>query len=191
MGKLIYSALTSLDGFVADEDGNFDWAAPDPDVHAAVNDLMRRVGTHLYGRRMYEVLVAWESDDILVDQPAYMHDFANIWRAADKIVYSRSLESVSSARTRIEHDFDPEAVRRLKAELDRDLTVAGPDLAAQALGADLVDEVHLFLNPIVVGSGNPALPDDLRLPLELMDEQRFANGVVYLAYRTRRALPGT
>jgi len=100
MGKLIYSALTSLDGFVADEDGNFDWAAPDPDVHAAVNDLMRRVGTHLYGRRMYEVLVAWESDDILVDQPAYMHDFANIWRAADKIVYSRSLESVSSARTR-------------------------------------------------------------------------------------------
>jgi len=129
MGKLIYSALTSLDGFVADEDGNFDWAAPDPDVHAAVNDLMRRVGTHLYGRRMYEVLVAWESDDILVDQPAHMHDFANIWRAADKIVYSRSLESVSSARTRIEHDFDPEAVRRLKSRTDGDLTQSLSGLA--------------------------------------------------------------
>ncbi len=191
MGRLIYSALTSLDGFVADEHGNFDWAAPDPAVHAVVNDLMRPVGTHLYGRRMYEVRVAWESDDILVDQPPFMHDFASIWRAADKIVYSRSLERVSSARTKIERAFDADAVRRLKEGLDRDLTVGGPHLAAQALRAGLVDEVHLFLNPIVVGSGNPALPDDLRLPLELMDEQRFANGVVYLAYRTRRALPGT
>jgi len=183
MGKLIYSALTSLDGFVADERGNFDWAAPDAAVHAFVNDLMRPVGTHLYGRRMYDVVVAWESDDILVDQPPYMRDFATIWRAADKIVYSRSLERVSSARTSIERAFDADAVRRLKEELDRDLTIGGPDLAAQALRAGLIDEVHLFLNPIVVGRGNPALPDDLRLPLELMDEHRFANGVVYLAYR--------
>jgi len=185
MGKLIYSALTSLDGFVADEHGNFDWAAPDAAVHGVVNDLMRPVGTHLYGRRMYEVLVAWESDDILVGQPPYMQDFAKIWRAADKIVYSRSIERVSSARTSIERVFDPDAIRRLKEELDRDLAIRGPDLAAQALRVGLVDEVHLFLNPIIVGRGNPALPDDLRLPLELMAERRFPNGVVYLPYRTK------
>ena len=184
MAKLIYSALTSLDGYVADENGNFDWAAPDEEVHTFVNDLMRSVGSHLYGRRMYEVLVAWESDDILEGQPPLMHDFATMWRAADKIVYSRSLETVSSARTRIERQFDPDAVRRLKATADRDLIVGGPELAAQAFRAGLVDEVHLFLNPIVVGGGNAALPDDVRIPLELLDEHRFEGGVVHLAYRT-------
>jgi dihydrofolate reductase len=184
MAKLIYVAITSLDGYVADKTGNFDWAAPDAEVHTFVNDLTRPIGTHLYGRRMYEVLVAWESDDILVDQPPQMHDFAAIWRAADKIVYSRSLESASSARTRIERNFDPDAIRRLKATAERDLTVAGPDLAAEALRAGLVDEIHLFLNPIVIGAGNPALPDDVRLPLELLDERRFSSGVVYLRYRT-------
>ena len=184
MAKLIYSAITSLDGFVADESGNFDWAAPDAEVHTFVNDLERPIGTHLYGRRMYEVLVAWESDDILVDQPPYIHDFAAIWRAADKIVYSRSLESVSSARTRIEHDFDPGAIQRLKATTERDISIGGPDLAAQALRAGLVDEIQLYLNPIVIGAGNPALPDDLRVPLELLDEHRFGNGVVFLRYRT-------
>jgi dihydrofolate reductase len=185
MAKLIYSALTSLDGYVADENGNFDWAAPDEEGHTIVNDLMRPVGTHFYGRRMYEVLVAWESDDIVVGQPPYIADFAKIWRAADKIVYSRSLEAVSSARTRIEREFDPDAIRRLKATTDGDITIGGPDLAAQALRAGLVDEIHLFLNPIVVGGGNAALPDDVRLPLELIGEHRFANGVVHVGYRTK------
>jgi dihydrofolate reductase len=184
VAKLIYSMLTSLDHYVADENGNFDWAAPDAEVHSFVNDLMRPIGTHLYGRRIYDVLVAWESDDILVGQPPLMHDFAAIWRAADKIVYSRSLETVSSKRTTIERNFDPDAIRRLKATADRDISVGGPELAAQALNAGLVDEIQLFLNPIVVGGGNAALPDGFRVPLELLDEHRFANGVVYVRYAT-------
>ena len=182
MAKLIYSAIMSLDGYVADEDGNFDWAEPDEEVHSFVNDLERPVGTYLYGRRMYEVMVYWETADTLPDQPAFIRDFAQIWQAADKIVYSKTLETVSSARTRIERDFDPEAVRQLKESSGRDLTVGGPDLAAQALKAGLVDELHLFVNPIVVGSGNPSLPDDVRVKLELLDERRFRNGVVYLRY---------
>ena len=185
MAKLIYSALTSLDLFVADEDGVFDWAAPDAEVHSFVNDLLRPVGTHLYGRRMYEVLAAWESDAILANQPPYMHDFASTWRSADKIVYSRSLGKVSSRRTRIEREFVPEAVRRLKETAERDVTIGGPDLAAQAFQAGLVDEVHLFLNPIVVGRGKAALPYDVRVQLELLDERQFSSGVVYLRYRTR------
>jgi dihydrofolate reductase len=182
MAKLIYSAITSLDGYVADEDGNFDWAEPDEEVHTFVNDLERPVGTHLYGRRMYEVMVYWETADTLPDQPAFIRDFAQIWQAADKIVYSKTLEIVSSARTRIERDFDPEAVRQRKESSERDLTVSGPDLAAQAIKAGLVDELHLFVNPIVVGSGSPSLPDDVRVELELLDERRFHNGVVYLHY---------
>jgi dihydrofolate reductase len=182
MGKLIYSALASLDGYVADEGGRFDWAEPDEEVHAFVNDLARPVGTHLYGRRMYEVLVAWET---VTDQTPYIRDFAEIWRAADKVVYSRTLAAPSSARTRIERDFDPEAVRRMKAAAGRDLTVGGPELAAHAFKAGLVDECHLFLAPIVVGGGNQALPDKVRVKLELLDERRFGNGVVYLRYRTR------
>jgi dihydrofolate reductase len=183
LAKLIYSALTSLDLYVADQTGNFDWAAPDEEVHQFVNDLMRPIGTQLYGRRMYEVLVAWESDDIAVGEPPVVADFAAIWRGADKIVYSRSLESVSSARTTIERDFDPEAIRAMKASADRDISIGGPELAANAIRAGLVDEIHLFLNPILVGGGNPALPDDVRVPLELLDERRFDNGVVYLRYR--------
>jgi dihydrofolate reductase len=185
MAKLIYSAITSLDGYVADEDGNFDWAAPDEELHRAVNDLLRPVGTHLYGRRMYDVMVAWESDDIVAGEPPYIADFAKIWRAADKVVYSRSLETVSSARTRIERDFDPDAIRQLKATADDDITIGGPDLAAQALRTGLVDEIHLFLNPIIIGGGNAALPSDSRVELALIDEHRFANGVVHLGYRTR------
>ena len=184
MAKLIYSALTSLDLFVADKTGNFDWAAPDEEIHTFVNDLGRPIGTHLYGRRMYEVLVAWESDDIVVGQPPLIADFASIWRGADKIVYSRSLESVSSARTRIERDFDPEAIRAMKASADRDISIGGPELAAQALRAGLVDEIHLILNPIIIGSGNPALPDDLRVRLQLLDERRFGSGALYVRYRT-------
>ena len=185
MAKLIYSGITSLDGYVADENGNFDWAAPDEEVHAFVNDLERPVGTYLYGRRMYEVMVAWETVHTLADQPPFVQDFAGIWRAADKIVYSKTLQAVSSARTRIERDFDPEAVRQMKASAGRDITVGGPDLAAQALKAGLVDEYHLFVAPIVVGGGKQFLPDHVRLKLELLDERRFGNGVVHLHYRTR------
>jgi dihydrofolate reductase len=184
MAKLIYSALASLDGFVADEHGNFDWAEPDEEVHTFVNDLARPVGTFLLGRRMYEVLVYWETI-ALADQPLYIQDFAEIWRAADKIVYSRTLDAVSSARTRIERAFEPEAVRQLKATAERDLSVGGPGLAAQAFKAGLVDECHLFVAPIVVGGGTQSLPDNVRLELELLDERRFRNGMVHLRYRTR------
>jgi dihydrofolate reductase len=184
MASLIYSALTSLDGYVADEDGGFDWAEPDEEVHTLVNDLERRIGTYLYGRRMYEVMVAWETAHTLPDQPAFIKDYAEVWRAADKIVYSRTLPAVSSARTRIERAFDPEAVRRMKAAADRDMTVGGPDLAAQAIAAGLVDEWHLFVAPVVVGGGIRALPGRVRLNLELLDERRFAGGMVHLHYRT-------
>ncbi|HKP18354.1 MAG TPA: dihydrofolate reductase family protein [Gaiellaceae bacterium] len=183
LAKLIYSAITSLDGYVADEEGKFDWSAPDEEVHTFVNDLERPVGTYLYGRRMYEVMVAWETMS-LVDEPRCIQDFAQIWRAADKIVYSKTLEKVSSARTQIERDFDPEAVGQMKASAGRDLSVGGPDLAAQAIKAGLVDECHLFLVPIVVGGGKQALPDSVRVNLELLDERRFSNGVVHLHYRT-------
>jgi dihydrofolate reductase len=184
MANLIYSTITSLDGYVADEDGKFDWAEPDEEVHTFVNDLYRPVGTFLCGRRMYEVLVAWETLE-LADQPSYIQDFAEIWRAADKIVYSKTLETVSSAGTRIERDFDTEAIRELKATAERDITVGGPDLAAQALKAGLVDEIHLVVAPVVVGGGIDALPDIVRLRLELQDERRFGNGMVHLRYRTR------
>jgi dihydrofolate reductase len=185
VAKLIYSAITSLDGYVADEDGNFDWAAPDEELHSFVNDLERPVGTYLYGRRMYDVMVYWETAHTLADQPPVVQDFADIWQAADKIVYSTTLETVSSARTRIERAFDPEAVRQMKAAAGHDITVGGPDLAAQAIEAGLVDEYHLFLTPIVVGGGKQSLPDTVRVELELMDERRFGNGVVHLHYRTR------
>ena len=185
MAKLIYSAITSLDGYVADEDGNFDWAAPDEEVHSFVNDLERPIGTYLYGRRIYEVMAYWETALSVSDQPPAVEDFAELWQAADKIVYSKTLETTSSARTRIERDFDPDAVRQLKAAAGRDLGVGGPELAAQAIRAGLVDEYHLFLAPIVVGGGKQALPDDVRLKLELLDERRFRNGVVHLHYRTQ------
>jgi dihydrofolate reductase len=185
MGKLIYSMITSLDGYVADNDGNFDWAAPDEEVHTFVNDLERPIGTYLYGRRMYEVMRYWETAHALTDQPSFMQDYAQIWRAADKIVYSKTLETASSARTRIERDFDPKAVLRMKAQAERDISVGGPDLATQALKTGLVDECHLFVTPIVVGGGKRSLPNDVRLELELLDERRFEGGVVHLHYRTR------
>ncbi len=186
MAKLIYSAIASLDGYVADEDGNFDWAVPDEEVHAFINDLQRPLGTYLYGRRMYETMLGWETDPTLADQSPLMRDFAQIWQAADKIVYSKTLEAVSTARTRIERDFDPEAVRQMKALAGRDLIVGGPELAAQAFKAGLVDECHLFVVPMVVGGGKRSLPDNVRLKLELLDERRFGSGMVYLYYRTRR-----
>jgi dihydrofolate reductase len=185
MAKLIYSAIASLDGYMADEDGNFDWAVPDEEVHTFINDLERPLGTYLYGRRMYETMVGWETDPTLVDQSLVMRDFAEIWQAADKIVYSKTLETVSTARTRIERDFDPEAVRQMKALAGRDLIVGGPELAAQAFMVGLVDELHVFVVPMVVGGGKRSLPDNVRIKLELLDERRFGNGMVYLKYRTR------
>src|SRR4029077_3057530 len=183
MARLIYAVIESLDGYVADESGNFDWAAPDDEIHAFVNDLERPVGTYLYGRRMYEVMVFWETANTLADEPPVIQDFAEIWQAADKIVYSKTLQTASSARTRIERDFDPDAVRQLKARAGRDISVGGPDLAAQAIRVGLVDEFHLFLVPIVVGGGRPSLPSNVRVKLDLLDERRFGSGVVHLHYR--------
>jgi dihydrofolate reductase len=184
VARLVYSVIASLDGYVADEDGNFDWAVPDEEVHTFINDLERPVGTYLYGRRMYEVMVGWETDPTLADQSPVMRDFAEIWQAADKIVYSKTLEAVSTARTRIERDFDPEAVRQMKARAGHDILVGGPELAAQAFKAGLIDECHLFVVPMVVGGGKRFLPDNVRLQLELLDERRFGNGMVHLHYRT-------
>jgi dihydrofolate reductase len=183
MAQLSYSAIMSLDGYVADEDGNFDWAEPDEDVHTMVNDLERPIGTYLYGRRMYEVMVPWET---INDELPFIKDYAEIWQAADKVVYSRSLETVSSARTRIERSFDPDAIRRMKETEERDISVGGPELAAQAIRAGLVDEIRLYVAPIVVGGGTRALPDGVRVKLELLDERRSANGTVYLRYRSVR-----
>ncbi len=185
MAKLIYSAITSLDGYVADVNGNFEWAVPDEEVHTFINDLERPVGTYLYGRRMYEVMVGWETAHTLADQSPLMRDFAEIWQAADKIVYSRTLQTVSSARTRIERDFEPEAIRQMKVRAGHDIIVGGPELAAQAIKAGLVDELHLFVVPIVVGGGKQSLPNNVRQKLELLDERRFGNGMVYLHYHTR------
>jgi dihydrofolate reductase len=182
MARLIYAAIMSLDGYVADANGKWDWSAPDEEVHEAVNDLERPIGTFLLGRRMYEVLVAWETMDT-TDQPSSIRDYADIWHGADKIVYSRSLDAVSSARTRLERRFDADAIRGMKASAERDLSVGGPDLAAQAIRAGLVDEIQLFLSPVVVGGGTRALPDDVDLHLELLDERRFGNGTVHLRYR--------
>lgn len=189
MAKLIYSVITSLDGYVEDEVGNFDWAEPDEEIHTFVNDLERPIGTYLYGRRMYEVMVYWETAHTLAGQPLFIRDFAQIWQAADKIVYSKTLERVSSARTRIERDFDPETVRQMKERAGSDITVGGPDLAAQAIKAGLVDECQLLVAPIVVGGGKPSLPNNVRQELELLDERRFGNGMVCLHYRTKRAEP--
>jgi dihydrofolate reductase len=185
MAKLMYTAIASLDGYIEDREGRFDWAAPNDEVHAFVNDLERSVGTYLYGRRMYETMVYWESPPDLPDQPPVIQDFAELWQAAEKIVYSRTLTTVTSSRTRVERSFDSEAIRQLKATAGRDLTVGGPDLAAQAIAAGLVDEYHLFLVPVLVGGGKRSLPDDnVRVNLELLAERRFRNGTVYLHYRS-------
>jgi dihydrofolate reductase len=183
VAKLTYTSLASLDGYIADANGNFDWAEPDAEVHAFVNDLDRSVGTYLLGRRMYEVLSVW--DTIQDDHPA-IADFADIWRSTDKIVYSSTLDSVSTARTRLERTFDPDTVAAMKASADRDLSIGGPTLAARAIAAGLVDEWNLFLSPVVVGGGTSAFPAGSSVELTLEDERRFANGTVYLRYRTSR-----
>ena len=185
MTALIYTVICSLDGYIADRDGNFEWAAPDEEVHAFVNDLERSVGCYLYGRRLYETMVAWETMDTGPDQPAVVRDYAQLWQAAEKIVYSSTLAQVSSARTRIEREFDLDAVRQLKTSAGADISVGGPHLAAHAIRAGLVDEIRLLVVPMIVGDGNPALPHDVRVTLALLDERRFGNGTVYLRYATR------
>lgn len=185
MGKLIYSAIGSLDGYVEDERGRFQWAAPDEEVFAFVNELERPVGTYLYGRCMYETMVVWETASTGSDQPAVEREFAELWRAAEKVVYSRTLETVSSTRTRIEHEFDPGAIRRLKETSDSDISVGGAELAGLAMAAGLVDELCLLLGPIIVGGGKRALPDNVKAQLELIEERRFHNGVVSVRYSVR------
>ena len=184
MAKLIYTGITSLDGFAADETGNFDWAAPDAEVHAHVNDGERDIGTYLYGRKIYEVMKVWESMP-LDDEPDEMRDYASIWRGADKIVYSSSLDAVSTPRTRLERSFDVDAVRTLIEESDRDLGIAGPTLAAHAIRAGLVDEYNVYVSPVIVGGGLRSLPVDVRLDLQLVESRTFGNGVVFSRYVTR------
>lgn len=192
MAKLIYSAITSLDGYVEDEHGGFGWAKPDDEVHAFVNEFERSIGTYLYGRRMYETMAWWETIDTGPTQNAIARDYAELWRAADKVVYSRTLETVSTARTRVEREFAPDAIRALKRAAAADIAVGGSELAGQALAAGLVDELYLVLNPIIVGGGKPALPDGVWTELELIDERRFQGGVVHVGYRvTAAAAPTT
>jgi dihydrofolate reductase len=183
VGKLRYTAITSLDGFVADEAGSFDWAAPAEAVHAFVNDLERPVGTYLYGRRMYEVMEYWETAPTDDEQETFLADYARIWQSADKVVYSATLADAPTARTKLERRFDPDAVSAMKDATDRDLSIGGPELAGHALRAGVVDEVRRFVVPVVVGGGTAFLPGHLRLGLDLLDERRFPNGTVYLAYR--------
>ena len=183
MAKLIYIANVSLDGFTEDERGNFDWTAPDEEFFAFITDLVRTAGTYLYGRRMYETMAVWETDASLAAQSEPMAEFATVWQAADKVVYSTSLQVASTARTRLERSFDAAAVRDMKRSATGDLTVGGPNLAAHAFKGGLVDECHLFIHPVLVGGDKPALPRDTRAELELVDERRFSSGVVYLCHR--------
>jgi dihydrofolate reductase len=186
MAQLIYTAIGSLDGYVEDASGTFEWAAPDEEVHAFVNELERPIGTYLYGRRMYETMVFWETVDPGGEGPAVALDFAAVWQAAEKVVYSRTLETVSSARTRIEREFDPVAIEGMKQSSGSDLGIGGADLAGQAIAAGLVDELHLLLVPVLVGGGKRALPNDVHAQLELLDERRFQSGAVFLRYGARR-----
>ncbi|GAA2893409.1 deaminase [Actinoplanes cyaneus] len=182
MARLICTGIMSLDGYVNDEQGNFDWSAPDEEVHSFVNDLERPVGTYLYGRRLYEVMRFWEDAHTLPDASPVALDYAQLWQAAEKIVYSTTLEAATTARTRVERTFDPKAVQAMKDTADRDLSIGGPHLAAHAFRAGLVDEVQLFISPVAVGGGTRFLPSGVRLDLKLAEQQRFANGVIYLRY---------
>jgi dihydrofolate reductase len=186
MAHLIYSAISSLDGYTEDMNGKFDWAAPDEEVHRFINNLERTAGTHLYGRRTYETLMVWETDPNLAAESPLLRDFAEIWQAADKIVYSKTLEAVSTSKTQLERTFDPQAIRQLKAAVEHDILIGGPELAAHAFRSGLIDECHLFLTPIIVGGGKQSLPDNVRLELELLEERRFGSGVVFFRYRTKQ-----
>ncbi len=185
MARLIYTTNMSLDGYIEDMDGRFDWTDPSEEVFRFITNLIRADGTHLYGRRMYESMMVWETDPNLANQSPLMRDFAQVWQAANKIVYSRTLEAASTSKTQIERNFDPEAIRRLKESVKQDIHIGGAELAAHAFRAGLIDECHLFIKPIIVGGGKAALPDNVRLELELLAEHHFGNGEVYLRYRTR------
>jgi dihydrofolate reductase len=186
MVRLIYSGFTSLDGYVADADGHFDWAPLDAEVHAHINNRERRIGTYLFGRKVHETMSVWETPEVLRDLPAAVLGYVPIWQAAEKIVYSTSLQTLSTARTRLERRFEPDVVRELKARATRDLGIGGATLAAQAIRAGLVDEFHLLVAPVIAGSGNPYWPGDVKLKLELLDERRFSGGLVYLQYGAKR-----
>lgn len=185
MAHLIYLAISSLDGYIEDMEGNFDWAAPDEEVHGFINNLERSAGTYLYGRRMYETMMVWETDPNLAADSPLTRDFADLWQAANKIVYSKTLEAVSTRKTQLERTFEPEAIRQLKETVEHDIGIGGAELAAHAFQAGLIDECHLFLTPIIVGGGKPALPGNVRLELELLEERRFDSGVVFLRYRVK------
>jgi dihydrofolate reductase len=186
MAKLIYSALSSLDHYIEDANGNFDWAAPDEEVHAFINNLERSSGTYLYGRRMYEMMTVWETDPDLAAESPLLGEFAEIWQAADKILYSRTLTSAATRKTTIERNFDPEAIRRLKETAERNIAIGGSELAGQVFRSGLIDECHLFLVPVIIGGGKRSLPDNLRLDLDLLEEHRFSSGVVFLRYQVRQ-----
>ena len=186
MAHLIYSAISSLDGYIEDTEGRFDWAAPDEEVHRFINDLEQRAGTYLLGRRMYETMMVWETDPSLAAYSPYSRDYAEIWQAANKIVYSKTLASASTRKTQIERNFNPEAIKQLKKTVQHDILIGGPELAAHAFQSGLIDECHLFLTPIIVGGGKPSLPENVRLELELLAERRFSIGTVYLRYQARQ-----
>jgi len=183
MAKLLFTAITSLDGHYEDERGAFDWGTPDEEVFGFINDLERPIGTYLYGRRMYEAMVFWETAQSLVDHQSPEQDFTETWQAVDKVVYSKSLSTVSSAKTRIERNFDSKVIQEMKSMKVCDITVSGPNLAAQAFPAGLVDECQFFLTPVVLGGGKPSLPNDIRFECELLNERRFGSGVVFVHYR--------
>ena len=187
MAHLIYTINMSLDGYIEDKDGKFDWTDPSDEVFRFITDLIRADGMHLYGRRTYESMMVWETDPSLAGPSPLMRDFAQVWQAADKIVYSRTLEAVPTRKTQIERNFEPEAIRRLKDSLQQDIHIGGAELAAQAFRSGLIDEFNLFIKPIIVGGGKPALPDNVRLKLELVEERRFDNGEIFLRYRTKQA----
>jgi dihydrofolate reductase len=184
MAHSIYIANTSLDGYTEDMDGKFDWTTPEEEGFSFITNIVRAIGTHIYGRRMYQTMMVWETDPNLAAESPLRRDFAELWQAADKIVYSRTLEAVSTRRTQVERNFDPEAIRQLKKAVEQDVLIGGPELAAQAFQSGLIDECHLFIAPIILGGGKQSLPDNVRLELELLEERRFRNGVVYLRYRT-------
>src|SRR5512146_1440993 len=186
MANLIYVANTSLDGYTEDKDGKFDWTEPSEEYFRFITNLVRATRTHLYGRRMYETMMGWETDPNLAAESPLRRDFAEVWQAANKIVYSRTLEAVATRKTQLERTFDPEAVRQLKEAVEQDILIGGAELAAHAFRSGLIDECHLFLIPIIVGGGKPSLPDNVRLELELLEERRFGSGVVFLRYRTRQ-----
>ena len=186
MSRLIYMSITSLDGYTTDENGDFDWAEPDEEVHQFVNERERTIGTYIYGRRLFETMAVWQEDEWMAGEPPVVHEYAEIWRAADKIVYSTTLAAVGTPRTRLERRFDPAAVRRLVADAPTDVSIGGATLAAEAVTAGLVDEYQVLVNPVIIGGGTPWLPAGVRVDLQLVDQRRFDNGVVWMSYRTRR-----